>query len=339
MRFEAIKNHIKSAGFPGYRIKQVMDCIYRQGIASWDEAKILPSELKASLNEKFEILSFSVEKMSVSENSQARKALLVLKDRVKIETALLEPIANHLAVCVSSQAGCKIKCPFCATGKMGFKRNLSPEEISDQILFWQERIKAEKLGERISNVVFMGMGEPFFNYPAVADAIKNISNPDFLSIGQRHISISTAGHAEGILWAARDFPQVNLAVSIHTADNAQRNKLVPLNIEFDLEALRKAISKYIERAGRQVFIEYVLMKGINDSPRHARLLIKWIKSIDGNYLLYVNLIKCNTARVAVSQTDLENFRQALQDAGIKAGIRKSLGSDIKAACGQLAGQR
>lgn len=338
MIFENIKDFIKQNKLPLYRISQIRQALYEKGISSWDEASNLPAALRQSLAENFKILSFDVVKIRTSKKDSVFKALLKLNDGNKIETVLMKP-GKTWSVCVSSQAGCPLGCAFCATGKMGFKRHLTEEEISDQVLFWFQFLKKHNLGDRVSNVVFMGMGEPLLNYVNVVKAIGIISDADYLNIGHRHISVSTSGIADKFFNLAQDLPQVNLALSLHNADEEERTRLMPVNRKYNLETIKEKLEEYIARTGREVFIEYTVIEGENNSPAHVRKLGKWINSIRDNYLLHVNLIACNPAvgkAVATQESSVKHFAAALKAMNINVSIRKSLGSDIEAACGQLA---
>ena len=175
MNFETVKEYIKQAGLPNFRIKQVQEAVFKKGISSWDEATNLPAELREKLEKDCPILSFKVAKIVVSQKDKVAKALLTLHDGLQIETVLLKP-QDTWSVCVSSQVGCALHCSFCSTGKMGFKRDLTQEEITDQVLFWFQYLHKEKLGERISSVVFMGMGEPLLNYLNVIKAAQELSS-------------------------------------------------------------------------------------------------------------------------------------------------------------------
>lgn len=339
MNFEYVKQYIKDAGLPNFRIAQVQEAVFKRGISSWEEASSLPADLRAKLAEERPILSFKVSKIVCSQEDKVAKALLTLKDGLQIETVLLKP-QDTWSVCVSSQVGCPLRCAFCSTGKMGFKRDLTQEEITDQVLMWYQYVRKEKLGERISSVVFMGMGEPLLNYLNVVKAARDLSRPDQLNIGARHISISTSGIADKLHKLAVDLPQANLAVSLHNADNAERSKIMPVNRRFDLDDLKKALEEYIAMTGRQVFLEYSVIENVNSRPEHLRKLADWIYSVKDNYLLHVNLIACNLGRgEKTSDRVVKDFAAGLKAMGIGVTIRKSMGNDILAACGQLASQK
>lgn len=338
MIFDNIKNFIKENDLPLYRIAQVREAVYHKGVSSWDEAVNLPADLREKLKKNFKILSFDVITVQSSKLDLVFKALLRLNDGSRIETVLMKP-GKTWSVCVSSQAGCPLGCAFCATGKMGFKRHLTDEEISDQVLFWYQFLRKRNLGERVSNIVFMGMGEPLLNYVNVVKAIETLSCADYLNIGQRHISVSTSGIADKFFNLAQDLPQVNLALSLHNADDEERTRLMPVNRKYNLETVKEKLEEYIARTGREVFIEYTVIEGENNSPAHVRKLGKWINSIKDNYLLHVNLIACNPAvgkAVATDESTVKKFASTLKAMNINVSIRKSLGSDISAACGQLA---
>ena len=339
MDFERIKQYIKESGLPNFRIAQVRQAVFNKGIGSWQQATDLPVDLREQLTREQPILSVKVSKIICSHQDRVAKALLTLRDGLQIETVLLKP-QDAWSVCVSSQVGCALRCSFCSTGKMGFKRDLTHEEITDQVLMWYQYIHQEKLGERIGSVVFMGMGEPLLNYVNVVKAAQDLSNPDYLNIGARHISISTSGIADKLHKLAVDLPQANLALSLHNADNEERSKLMPVNRRYDLDDLKKALEEYIAMTGRQVFLEYSVLENVNSRPEHIRKLADWIYSIKDNYLLHVNLIACNLGRG--EKTDdrvVKAFAAGLKAMGIGVTIRKSMGNDILAACGQLASQR
>ena len=339
MNFEYVKQYIKDAGLPNFRIAQVQDAVFKRGISSWEEASSLPAGLRAKLAEERPILSFKVSKIICSQEDKVAKALLTLKDGLQIETVLLKP-QDTWSVCVSSQVGCPLRCAFCSTGKMGFKRDLTQEEITDQVLMWYQYVRKEKLGERISSVVFMGMGEPLLNYLNVVKAARDLSRSDQLNIGARHISVSTSGIADKLHKLAVDLPQANLAVSLHNADNAERSKIMPVNRRYDLDDLKKALEEYIAMTGRQVFLEYSVIENVNSRPEHIRKLADWIYSVKDNYLLHVNLIACNLGRgEKTSDRVVKDFAAGLKGMGIGVTIRKSMGNDILAACGQLASQK
>ncbi len=272
-----------------------------------------------------------------ADDGKTAKAVIHLDGGVVIETVLMRHRGGRNTVCVSSQAGCPLGCDFCLTGQRGFTRNLTAGEIVGQILLFARILKLE--GERIRNVVFMGMGEPFLNYDAVMEAIRIMNDPEGLKIGGRRISISTIGIVKGIKKLAREPIQVNLAVSLHIPDDRLRSRLIPVNKEHPIRDVLEVVSGYIEKTRRKVMIEYLLLDGINDSPDDAEKLIVLLKRSLKN-LYYVNLITYNPTGKYRSppRHRIEKFQKTLEDANITVTLRHRFGREIKAACGQLAGE-
>jgi 23S rRNA (adenine2503-C2)-methyltransferase len=240
---------------------------------------------------------------------------------------------------LSSQAGCPLGCTFCATGQSGFRRNLSAFEIIVQVLYWKRLLKFE--GADISHLVFMGMGEPFLNYDEVIRAIDLMNQPDYFGIGSRHISVSTVGIVSGIRrFASEDF-QVNLAVSLHSANDRKRMELMPVAKQFPLSQLTTMIDEYISKTNRKVMLEYMMIKGVNDSAKDAEDLCRLIKSMAGGHLCFVNPIPYNpTGRFQPSnEKEIKAFCGVLDSNRISYTRRYRFGTGITAACGQLAGKR
>ena len=322
-------------GEPAFRLKQCRRAIYYEFIDSWEQAKNLPNDLREKLSQDIPLAINA--KLFESENKSAIKALLTLKDREKIETVLMRHRDGRNTVCVSSQAGCGMKCDFCATGRLGLKRNLTVDEIIDQALFFARYLKGEK--QRISNVVFMGMGEPMLNFENVIEAVRILNDDDGFKIGARRISISTCGIAQGIKKLANLPLQLNLAISLHAANDQLRNRLMPVNRSCNINKLMNAIKNYIQNTKRKVMIEYVLLGGVNDSISAAQelagLLKSWLQQ-----LFMVNLIRYNeTGRYKPSDNKFTlNFKKVLENRGIEVSERYRFGHDIKGACGQLTAQ-
>ncbi len=337
MRLASIEAFLKERGEPAFRLAQIADAVFKRGVTSYLEIGALPKELREALAARGPVLSFEAEDVKSSKSGDAQKAVLRLPDGQRVETVLMSPKPEHWTVCVSSQVGCALACTFCATGLMGFTRNLTDEEISDQVLFWRQRA-ARGLGGSPSNVVYMGMGEPLLNWPQVLASIRALTDPRQLGLGRRHISISTAGIAPGIETLAEELPQVNLALSLHAATDEERVKLVPLNRAYPLDRLRDALKAYLKRTNRKIFIEYTLLRGENDSAEHAWRLARFLRSVGPPSLLHVNLIVWNptdTPHHASRAEDARRFKAALEAEGMPATIRKNLGQDIEGACGQL----
>lgn len=340
MEVKNLEKFLAKTNQPKFRIDQIKKAIYQDGVSAFGEISTLPKDLRGALQKEMEILSFSSVKILKSMDSRAIKALLKLKDGNLIETVLISPKPEIWSACVSSQVGCPLGCSFCATGKGGFKRNLTAEEITDQVLFWRQYLRKSKFIGIFSNIVYMGMGEPFLNWEEVSQSLKNLTDPELFGFGSRSISVSTAGIPEGIEKLAKFFPQINLAVSLHFGDDKKRLKFMPVNKKYNLNQLKEAIRKYFGKTRRKVFIEYIMMNGINDSQEDAQALLEFLKSTGNQNLLHVNLIRYNSTSPDLrpsSRETTEKFKEYLTRNRINATIRKSLGEDIQGACGQLAG--
>ena len=349
-------------GQPSYRVKQAVELVFHGLISDWDEASSLPKDLRAKLKAEVPISSLETVRSSSSSKGDTRKEALRLHDGQLIETVLMRHQDERATVCVSSQAGCPMACAFCATGTLGLKRNLTVEEIVDQVLHFARLLKKE--GETVTNVVLMGMGEPFHNYDNVLEALRVLNNPDGFAFGARRMSISTCGIVPGILRLADEPMQVNLAISLHAPNDELRSKLMPVNKAYPLAKLFDAIKTYVQKSGRKVMFEYLLIDGVNDSPQIADeladLLIR--ENPEGKNrptgLYHVNLIKYHTTDVAASAAERfglpinpksgmgtfpsspterrKEFMRVLEERGISVTHRITFGEDIDAACGQLA---
>ena len=263
---------LASLGVPAYRAKQVQRWVYSGLANSFDEMANLPKGLRQRLSDEIALRAVSPKHEAVSRDGTV-KMLFSLKDGKTIEAALMPYAAakgrfRH-TVCVSTQAGCPIGCPFCATGQQGYERNLTPGEIIDQVLYFARRLRDQD-ESTVDNIVFMGMGEPFLNFDALWQAVSMLNSPDGFGLGARQMTISTVGIVPGIRRLSREKLQVGLAVSLHAADDTLRNRLVPINRKYPLEKLIAACRDYVEATGRRVSFEYVLFEGINDSIEHAR---------------------------------------------------------------------
>jgi 23S rRNA (adenine(2503)-C(2))-methyltransferase len=341
MDFKAVEEKLKDGNQPKFRLSQIRKALFQDGVSTFAEISTLPKELREHLDREIKILSFSVEKVLKSIDRRSLKALLRLDDGNLMETVLISPKEETWSACVSSQVGCPMGCGFCATGKSGFKRNLTAEEITDQVLFWRQYLRKNRMKGLFSNIVYMGMGEPFLNWEEVEKSLKDLIDPKLFGFGSRSISVSTAGIPEGINNLAKIFPQVNLAISLHFAGDKTRSKFMPINDKYNLNDLREAIKDYFGKARRKIFLEYILLAGINDSPEDARELADFIKSVGNANLLHVNLIRYNqTSRDLLPSLtpQVQKFKECLSKNRINVTIRKSLGEDIQGACGQLAGR-
>lgn len=314
---------------PKYRLDQVNTAIFENLIENWDEVTTLSKDLRRQLKEE---ASLKIEARDFeSKDKQSQKALIKLHDGSYIESVLMR-YKKRNTVCISSQVGCPVGCKFCATGRMGFSRNLTVDEIILQLLYFARILNKE--GKRVSNVVFMGMGEPFLNYEVVIGSIRFINNQDTFGIGARRISVSTVGIPDKIREFAEFEIDSNLAISLHAADNELRSKLIPVNEKWPIEEVLKAVDYYLEKKNRKVMFEYILLKDVNDSMDDALKLARLLRG----KLCMLNLIPANPVGEIKPSTDekVETFRDIVTKNGIEVIQRYSFGTDINAACGQLA---
>ena len=304
---EELKQELKKIGEKPFRAEQIFKWLYDEKVQAFDEMTNLSLELREKLKNNYTICNFNILKKQESKDGTIKYLFDVL-DGNAIETVLMKYHHGN-SICVSSQIGCKMGCKFCASTGINFVRNLSSGEIVEQII----RVEQDT-GERVSNVVLMGIGEPLDNYENVVNAIRLINHPKGLNIGARHISISTSGLVPKIYQLAEENIQCTLSISLHATDNKKRSSMMPVNNTYPIEELLQACKDYIAKTNRRISFEYALAKDNNDNLEDAKQLVKLLKGM----LCHVNLIPINK---------IEN--------GIVATIRRELGSDIDAACGQL----
>ena len=335
MDLQRIKEILKNE--PSFRLKQAKKAILQDLIENWHDITSLPQDLRQKLEQNCPIAELETERTLTSKDSQTIKELFKLKDDSKIESVLMKHKDGRRTVCVSSQVGCAMGCRFCATGIAGFKRNLTSSEIIEQILFFARFLKKSR--EKISNVVFMGMGEPFLNYDNVLEAIRILNDKDGLNLGARHISISTCGITEGIKKLAEEKLQVNLAISLHAPNDELRLRLMPVTKKYPIEKILAAVDDYIEKTKRRVMFEYLMMDGVNDSEKEAEELVHLLKKP----LYFVNLISFNPIGHCEFKPSpgwkIKKFKEILEKQGVDVTQRHRFGREIKAACGQLAGRK
>ena len=319
---------------PKFRTRQALNAIFSQSLDSWNDITVLPKNLRAQLEQDAPL--FIDGRITDSSSRKSQKATFHF-DKHVVESVLMKHEVRN-TVCVSSQVGCPLACKFCYTGTLDFTRNLTSDEIINQVLFFNRSLRVKD--ERVTNVVFMGMGEPFLNYDAVLGAVQLLNNPDLFNIGARKISISTVGIIPGIERLTNEPLQVNLSVSLHAPDNDLRSKLMPVNKKYPLPLLLQSIRNYITVTNRKVMIEYTLLKDINSSPEQAKTLAGILKK-ELKHLFMINLIQYNQtgAFYPVDQKATEEFKKILEDEGLTVIERYRFGRDIKAACGQLAGKQ
>jgi 23S rRNA (adenine2503-C2)-methyltransferase len=314
-----------------FRAKQLQDWLWKKNVTSFEEMINIPKNLQETLKESFSFLQTEICKEVVSFD-KTTKFLFRLFDNEQIEGVLI-PSHNRVTACISSQVGCPLKCTFCATGTLGLKRQLHFWEIIDQYVLMNRR--AEKLfGISISNIVFMGMGEPLMNYDNVFKAINIMTAPDGNGISPSRITLSTVGIPEKIRKLADDGFKANLALSLHTADNDKRTLLIPANQIYTLEELTKALQYYVEKTNQRITIEYLLLNNINDSLEDAKKLCLFCKV----FPVKINIIEYNATETQFQSSTPEKkaaFTAYLETKNLIVNVRQSRGKDIAAACGQL----
>ncbi len=330
-----VRKVFEELGEPGYRADQLWQGLYQKGWTRADQFSTLPRSLRDRLGQKYVIGCLRQERVLISSDGLTRKYLYRLPDGSAIETVLME-YSQRQTACISSQVGCAMGCSFCATGNMGLSRNLSRGEIVEQVL--KSALTIKEGGKELTNVVLMGMGEPFHNYEEVLSAIRTLNDPGGFGMGMRRFTISTVGLVPGIRRFAAERTQINLAISLHAADDELRSSIVPINKKYPLSALMDACDHYLGETNRRITIEWALIEGLNDTPDQARKLALLLEG----KLFHVNLIQLNPVehyqgRPAGDRSAAE-FQNILLEAGIPCTIRLRRGIDILAGCGQLASQ-
>jgi len=355
--FDQLQNLFESWGEPPYRARQVWSRLYQRLAASFDEMTELPKSLRERLARETVIGALAPRMEQRSSDGQTRKILFALPDGAQIESVLMGYERRRTA-CISTQAGCAMGCLFCATGQGGLQRNLTSGEIVAQVLYFAREMKSEiggwksEVGSRksdlrpptsdlrpltsdLTNIVLMGMGEPFANYDQVMAAVRRLNDPTGFNFGARRMTVSTVGLVPGIKKLAQEDIQVNLAVSLHAATDDLRDRLAPVNKRYPLSVLLPAVREYIERTHRRVSFEWALIEGVNDTPEQARALARRVRGM----LCHVNLIPLNPTSgypgAASTRQRIAEFRAVLESANIPNTLRLRRGIDIQAGCGQL----
>ncbi|MGN0462349.1 MAG: 23S rRNA (adenine(2503)-C(2))-methyltransferase RlmN [Ruminococcus sp.] len=331
LKTEEIQDFVVKHNFPKYRAEQIFRWI-NSGVSSFDEMNNIPKDLRSKLSEYYYISVVNIEKKQVSSYDNTVKYLFKFGDGECVESVVMS-YHHGYTICISTQVGCKMGCKFCATGMQGFTRNLTPGEMLSQIETAQK-----DLGIRISNIVLMGMGEPLDNFDNVVRFIDLVSSEKGLNIGKRHITLSTSGVVPKIYKLADLEMQITLSVSLHAPNDKMRSATMPINDAYDIESLMEAVRYYIDKTHRRVSFEYAMIDGVNDSDSCAKELGKLIKGM----LAHVNLIPVNSVKGSdyrkSNKERLISFTNILNSYGISATVRRTLGSDIDASCGQLKGK-
>jgi 23S rRNA (adenine2503-C2)-methyltransferase len=352
---QELQEFVESLGEKKYRAAQIYSWMYSRGGKSFEEMTDISKEFREVLESRARLDALELSRTSVSPTDGTTKLLFRLDDGLMIESVLIYPVESEkpdeeeeevgstapekrLTLCVSTQVGCPLDCKFCATGTMGFLRNLTAGEIVDQV------IQAQRLAERrITNLVYMGMGEPMLNYDAVMKSIDLVTDDRSLNIGARHITISTAGYADKIRQLADEDRKVKLALSLHSLDTEQRTKLMPITKKFSVEDLIEALEYYYRKTRRRPTFEYIPFDGFNDTDADVKRFVKLSKRIPCKVniipfhsIAFTGIAGFGAALKPTPRDRMERFAQSLREANITVMVRSSSGEDIEAACGQLA---
>ncbi len=333
LNLEALQEHFIRIGEKSFRAKQVYEWLWKKSCFSFDEMSNISKELRTKLTEHFIINNVKIHNSQFSADKTIKNSF-ILHDNHLIEGVLI-PTPGRMTACVSSQVGCSLTCKFCATGYMERKRNLNPDEIYDQVVLIDRQSK-ENYGIPLSNIVYMGMGEPLLNYKHVLESIEKITSEDGLNMASKRITVSTAGIAKMIKKLGDDQVKFNLALSLHAANDEKRNTIMPINEQNSLKALAEALKYYYTKTKNPVTYEYIVFDGFNDNIQDAIELARFCKHLPCK----VNIIEYNPISFAnflnAGEDKIEAFAEYLKKQGITTNLRRSRGKDIDAACGQLA---
>ena len=333
LSFPELQMQFNSWGEPAFRAKQVWQAVYCDLVASPAEISTLSKPLRQKLSDTYNFTSLAPARKLASADNQTIKTLFTLADGRAIEAVLMY-YEERQTLCISSQAGCAMGCVFCATGQMGFQRNLSAGEIVEQVLYYARILKHED--KVVTNIVVMGMGEPFHNYEAVLAAIDRLNDPSGFNLGARRFTISTVGLVPMIQRFAAEKRQVNLAVSLHAANDALRSSMMPVNKKYPIADLMQACHDYVDQTKRRITFEWALIQGVNDNESDAQELAALLKGL----ICHVNIIPLNPTQKysgkATTHKRAEAFKDILEKHNIPCTIRLRRGIDIQAGCGQLA---
>lgn len=336
LSFEDLTASLAEVDEPSFRATQIWRAVFKDLASSYADMTTLPKSLRQQLESIIPWPLIITLKTLASSDGQTTKLLLQLEDDETIELVVMR-YAKRNTACISTQVGCGMGCQFCATGQSGFRRDLTTAEIVGQVLTAARLLQSNS--ERLSNIVFMGMGEPLANYEATLRSIRTLNDPRGFSLGARSFTISTVGIVPGIERLSHENLQINLAVSLHSADEALRNRLVPINQRYPVADVIRACKRYVEKTHRRVTFEIALIDGVNDSDSQARQVADALRGV----LCHVNIIPFNpiadsTWRASPSDR-VQSFAHAIQSAGFPVTVRQSRGADIQAGCGQLRAQR
>ncbi|MBI9048367.1 MAG: 23S rRNA (adenine(2503)-C(2))-methyltransferase RlmN [Anaerolineaceae bacterium] len=333
--FDEMVQFFSENGLQKFRVKQLWQGMYKELKTHPSEITTLSKSLTDQLGEFFTFSNLKTLQISASSDGETEKALLELPDQNAIETVRMS-YHKRETICISTQVGCAMNCGFCATGKMGLMRNLSAGEIVEQVIIYQRYLALED--KKVTNIVFMGMGEPFHNYGAFIKAANIINAPEGLQLGERRMTVSTVGLPDLIRKFADETRQINLAISLHSANNEKRSNIVPINKKYPIHELLSACKYYLQKTNRRITFEYAIMRGYNDTANDAKQLAFLLKGL----LCHVNLINLNpipgSKYQPTSSENAKRFQAILEEAKIPVSMRLRRGIDINAGCGQLANQ-
>lgn len=334
---EKILDLLKSHNEKAFRYTQIEHAIYKDLIQDWNEVTTLAKPLREILAKNTSFMSLTIHKRMDSEDGQTSKFLLKTHDDKMIECVIMRHLSGRNTLCVSCQAGCPMACVFCATGKLGLIRNLTFAEMVEQFMIAEYALKAE--WKELRNVVFMGMWEPFLNYPQVKEAINILTAQKKLDLSSRRVTISSCGIVPGIRKFTEDFPQVSLAISLHAPNDIARSSIMPVDHSYPLKDLMASLDEYCEATNKRVFYEYIMISGVTDKLEYMQELADLLKG----RLAHVNFIPYNpgegimgVGHKPTSMIIMKKFQQVLEKAWVPSTIRHTMGDDIAAACGQLA---
>lgn len=333
LEYSDLVDQLKAWGEPAFRAKQIMEWLWVKNAGNFEEMTSLPKPLRDRLAEHFYIDKIVLDSQQISRDRTIKCAFKVGANQV-VEGVLI-PTTSRMTACISSQVGCSLSCAFCATGRLKMMRNLSAGEIVDQVVYLQNQA-SENYGQNLSNIVYMGMGEPLLNYKNVLQSVEYLTDPKGLNISPKRITVSTAGIAKMIKKLGDDQVKFNLALSLHAANDQKRNQIMEINESNDLEALQEALVHFYKETGQRVTFEYIIFKDFNDEISDARELAEFAKCVPCK----INIIEYNPIDGGrFQQADaakVEAFAQFLERLNLIVNVRRSRGKDIDAACGQLA---
>jgi 23S rRNA (adenine2503-C2)-methyltransferase len=333
LSLEQMKEWLKEKGEPAFRAKQIMEWIWQKSVTDIQSMSNLSKTLRETLSNEFEINSVTVYKSQYSDDGTIKSGFRLF-DKHLVEGVLI-PTETRMTACISSQVGCSLTCKFCATGYMKRERNLDAAEIYDQVILIKNQAE-ERFNQPLTNIVYMGMGEPLLNYQAVLESVEKITSPEGLNWSPKRITVSTAGIAKMIKKLGDDGVKFNLALSLHAANDEKRNTIMPINESNSIKNLTEALTYFYKKTGNKITFEYIVFNGFNDTLEDAKDLLRFCKRVPSK----VNIIEYNPINEAdfrnAEADAIEKFAKYLEINGVTVNIRRSRGKDIDAACGQLA---